>query len=137
MDQVANDGLVADDLGVVLGIRGGRRSFPQFAEVAVAADVLDVLVRGQPLGEDDQVDRLTLVVEHTDAIVDLLMGVGVEVDIVLAEDLHHIADDDVVAQHAAQHAALGFAALRREAVGTVHFHCWHSAASSSRVVQRL
>ena len=44
---------------------------------------------------------------------------GVEVEVVRSrDDLHDVADDGVVAQHAAEDAALGFAALRRQAIGS-------------------
>ena len=42
------------------------------------------------------------------------MGVGVEV--FFADDLQDVADDGVVAQHAAQSAALGVTAVRRQTV---------------------
>ena len=46
-----------------------------------------------------------------DALEDFLMRVGVK--IVVTDDLDDVADDAIVAQHAAEHAALGFAVVRR------------------------
>ena len=114
VDQVADDRLLADDLGVVLDVGRRRGRVPQLGEVRVAADVLDVLLLPQPFGQRDQVDRVGLVVEGEDALEDFL--VGVEVEVFGADELDDVVDDDVVAEHAAEDAALGVAAVRGGAV---------------------
>ena len=43
VDQIANDGFVADDVRVVFGVGGRRRGIPQFGQVSVAADVVELL----------------------------------------------------------------------------------------------
>src|SRR6516225_9538097 len=60
---------------------------------------------------------MALVVEADNALVDLLMGVLIE--ILFADDLHDVADDAVLANHAAQDRALPFAALRRQAAANL------------------
>ena len=50
-DQVADERLVADYARVVLGVGGSGSGVPEFAQVAVAADVLDVLVLFEQLCE--------------------------------------------------------------------------------------
>src|SRR5947207_1551507 len=62
----------------------------------------------------NQVGRVAPVVEDGDGLVDFLVSVGVEV--VFAEDLQDVADDAVVAEHAAQDAAFRLTALRRQTV---------------------
>ena len=113
VDQVADDRLFADDLGVILDVGRRRGRFPQLGEIGIAADVLDVFLLPQPFGQRDQVDRVGFVVEGEDALVDLL--VGVEVEVFGADELDDVVDDDVVAKHAAEEAALGVPAMRRGA----------------------
>ena len=110
VDQVADDCLVADDAGVVLGVGSGRGGVPELGQVGVAADVLDLLLFAQVLGQGNQIDRVAAVIQGHDGLVNF--DVMVEVEILGAEDLDDVADDAVVAQHASHHAALGFSTLR-------------------------
>src|SRR5260221_10444570 len=74
VDQAADDGLVADDARVVLGVGGGGSGVPQLGEIGWAADILDVLLGGEPFGDDDQIDGMTAVVKRPNALEDLLVG---------------------------------------------------------------
>src|SRR5262249_4046062 len=116
VDQVADNRSISDDAGIVLGVGGSRGSVPELAQIAVTAHVFNVFLLLEPFGKDDEIDRLAAVVETRDAPENLLMSVKIE--IFSADDLQDIADGAVVPKHAAQHAALGFFALRRETVGS-------------------
>src|SRR5262249_22318873 len=88
--------------------------------VAVAPDVLDLAALRQFLGEEQGIDgAAAAVVELDDGLVDLLVRIDVEV--FLVNDAHDVRDDSVVAQHAAEHAALRLAVLRGQAVVEVAF----------------
>src|SRR5262245_57368709 len=108
MNKVANDGLVADDAGVVLRLGGGGSRVPQLAQVRIAADIFDLLLLTEKLGQGHKIDGMTPIIESDDRLEDLLVGVLIEV--LFANDLKDIADDAVVTQHTAKHRALGIAA---------------------------
>ena len=73
-----------------------------------------MLARLQFLGKHDEIDGMALVVQGGNGMADFLMRV--EVEVVGPEDLQDIADDDVIAQHAAEHALLRLLALRRQPI---------------------
>jgi hypothetical protein len=88
LDQLAADRLLADDLGVVLGVGRVRHAAEDLREGLVAADRLELAAAGQLLGQGDRVDRLAQVVEVADRPVDHLMGVAIEVlDLQQRDDL--------------------------------------------------
>ena len=60
MDQMADDRLLPDDLGVVLGIAQGRGGFPQIDQVGMAADVGDQFLFVEIVGQGDGIGRLAL-----------------------------------------------------------------------------
>ncbi len=118
MDQIANDGLVANDAGVILGIGGSRRRVPEFGQIGIAADVFEMLLFFEVIRQEDEVNRLALVVELGDAVEDFLVAVGVK-RFRTVDDLNNVADNGIVTQHAAQDAAFGIAVLRWKAIGNL------------------
>src|SRR5262249_43209948 len=79
VNEVTGDRLIADDPGVILGVRGGRGRIPQLGQVDVAANVLELFELAQSLPQDDHVNGMTVVVDLLDRLEDLLVGVEVEV----------------------------------------------------------
>ena len=116
LDQGPADGLLADDLRVVLGVGGVRDAPEDLRDDLVAADRLELIAPDQLLGDGDRVDRLAQVVEVADRPVEDLVAVAVEVlDVEQADD---VVEDVVVEQDAAQHALLGLEVLRGQADGS-------------------
>src|SRR5262245_6232725 len=104
MDEVADDGLLPDDLSVVFGVAGAGRGVPQFGEIAVAAGVLDEVLLVEVVGEGHEIDGL--------ALFDMQAGGSFE-NPLMAEDveifgpqmLDDVEDGAIIADHAPQDAA--------------------------------
>ena len=79
LDELAADRLLADDLGVVLGVGRVGDAVGDLQEHLVAADLLVLIAAGQLVGERHGVDGLAQVVEVADGPVDDLVRVAVEV----------------------------------------------------------
>src|SRR5207253_11018958 len=94
--------------------------------VGVAAHVLVLAGLVQLSSQDERVHGFALVVQVGDGGEDFLVGVGVEMFGTKDED--DVADDDVVAQHAAEDGALRLTVLRRQPFGTFFFRR-HSSTS--------
>ena len=66
-EQAAQQRVLLDDLGVVLGVAGRRDLRRQLGDVVLAAGLLDLVALGQRLGDAQLVDRLRGRVEVVDA----------------------------------------------------------------------
>ncbi len=66
-EQAAQEGVLLDDLRVVLGIAGGGHLGGQLGDVVLATRCLDLVVLGQRLGHGQLIDRLGGGVEVVDA----------------------------------------------------------------------
>src|SRR5262249_9067615 len=55
VDEVADDGLVANDAGVILGVGGAGGGIPQLGEVDIAASLFQELFFPQIIGQRDGV----------------------------------------------------------------------------------
>ena len=66
-EQPAQQRVLLDDLGVVLGVAGGRDLGRQLGDVVLAARLLDLVALGQRLADAQLVDRLGGRVEVVDA----------------------------------------------------------------------
>ena len=65
-EQAAQQRVLLDDLGVVLGVAGGGHLGGQLGDVVLAAGLLDLVALGQRLGDAELVDRLRGRVEVVD-----------------------------------------------------------------------
>ena len=114
VDQTADKSLVADNLGIIFGVGGGRGGIPQLGQVVIAPHVIDLFLLLQIVGQGDQIDGFALIeVEGMDCLKDFLMVVGVKV--VDMENLNDVVDGVIVAQHTAENTALGVAVVRQKA----------------------
>ena len=62
-EQASQQRVLLDDLGVVLGVAGGRDLGGQLGDVVLAARLVDLVALGQRLGDAELVDRLGVRVE--------------------------------------------------------------------------
>ena len=62
-EQPPQQRVLLDDLGVVLGVAGGRDFGGQLGDVVLAARFVDLVALGQRLGDAELVDRLRVGVE--------------------------------------------------------------------------
>ena len=98
LDELAADRLLADDLGVILGVGGVRDAVGDLQEHLVAADLLVLIAAGQLVGERHRVDGLAQVVKVADGPVDRSGARrGRSLD---AEELGDVVQDLVVQQDA-------------------------------------
>ena len=114
LDEAAEHGLVAHDLGVVAGVGRDRHVGRERVEVGGAADALQLTALDQLGGHGDRVGGLAATVEVDDRVVDHLVGGAVVVDAL--EGLDDVGDGVLGQQHRAEHALLGGVVLRRRAV---------------------
>lgn len=112
LDRLPQLPLVADDLGVVRGVRRRRHALDQGVQVGRAADLRDFATAGEFLPQRDRVDRLALAVHVDDGAVDRLVGGLVE--LVALEDLHDLGDGVLGQLHPAEDGLLGVLVLRRD-----------------------
>ena len=87
-DEPAQRGRLADDLGIVAGVRGGRYERCQLMDPRASPNVLEISPPLELVDEGDRVDRLASAVERERAPVD--SGVALAVEVRRLEDL---ADD--------------------------------------------
>ena len=73
-DQPAQRGRLADDPGIVAGVRGGRHERCQLMDPRPSADVLELSALLELVDERDRVDRLAPAVERERAPVDPASG---------------------------------------------------------------
>ena len=113
-DHVAQNGALMDDFGVIRGVGRGGYGGDERMQVVDAADLVEVAVLEQFVGDEHGVHRLRRGEQVDDGLVDGLMLGLVEVG-----DLDHLADfaDGVLAhQHAAQHGHFRIVVMRGHAV---------------------
>src|SRR6267378_711513 len=134
-DNGAQNVFVPDDLEVVTDVRGGRHEGEETRYQRRAADCFEQIPIAQHLGERDQIDRLAGVPKIDKDRVDSLVRGNVEVFLVnfLNDFGDRVPRRD---QHRAEHALLGFHAVRRCAVNILRRTCWRSGKNSSAVSSR-
>ena len=113
-DQVPEDRLALDDPRVLRGEHGRGRLIRERREVRSAADLLQVPVPLERLGDRDDVDRLTALPELEHGGVDAPVRLPVEV--LGPDDVGDLDDRVAVDQERAKDGLLGFDALGRKAV---------------------
>ena len=116
-EQAAQQRVLLDDLGVVLGVAGGRHLGGELGDVVAPARLLDLVALHQRLGDAELVDRLRGRVEVVDRAEDrrVLFQVevlGVELDLVDHPGQRRLGD-----QHRAEDGFLGLDVLRRNVGG--------------------
>ena len=111
-EQAAQQRVLLDDLGVVLGVAGGRDLRRQLGDVVLAPRRLDLVVLGQRLGHGQLVDRLGGGVEVVDAGEDRRVLVEVEVSGVQLHLVDHPGQRRLGDQHRTQNGFLGLDVLR-------------------------
>ena len=111
-DQAAQDAFFLNDLGVVNDIRRGELNIAQLHQVADAADAVEDAAPLEFVLERDDIDRLVLFGQRDHAVVDVRVGVAVEV--VAGKDFGRAFDRAAIAEeHRAQYRHLGFQIVRR------------------------
>ena len=113
-EQPPQQRVLLDDLGVVLGVAGGRHLRRQLGDVVLAARLLDLVALDQRLGDAELVDRLRGRVEVVDAAEDRRVLVEVEVVGVQLHLVDHPGQRRLGDQHRPQHRFLGLDVLRRD-----------------------
>ena len=110
LHQPAQQCLLADDAGVVPGVRGGRHRRDQRVQIGRAAHSAQQSAPVQFGGDGDRVGGLTAAVEVEDRVVDELVGRAVEV--AGTQSLEDVGDGVLAEQHAAEHGLFGGGVLR-------------------------
>ncbi len=110
--ELAQDRAVAHDLRVVADVGGGRHVLDQRAEIREAADVVELLRRGERLGDRHHVGGLAVGDEPHDVRVDEPMRVAVEIGV--GDDVADLVRRLVVEQETAQHRLLRLERMGRE-----------------------
>ena len=110
LHQPAQQRLLADDPGVVPGVRGGRHRRDQGVQIGRAAHPAQQPAPVQFGGDGDRVGGLTAAVEVEDRVVDELVGRAVEV--AGTQSLEDVGDGVLAEQHAAEHGLFGGGVLR-------------------------
>ncbi len=115
-DQAAQRRRLADDLGVVAGVRARRDDERELVQPDTAADLLELAALLELVRERDRVDRLVLRVERERRAVDLRVRLAVEVGRV--EDLAHRRDRERRDHHRPENGLLSFEILRGDRART-------------------
>ena len=79
MRRLRQDGLLADDLGVMLDVARRGHGFREGGEVGHAADHLEAAAAFQLVGQRDEVHGALLLVEGEDGLEDFPVGGGGEI----------------------------------------------------------
>ena len=111
-DQVPEQSLLADDVGVGDDVGGRGRLLDERGEGGGAADLLERVAAPELLGEGQEIDRLGALEERHHRREDLAMAFLVEVR--GAEDFDRAGQTLSLQQEGAQHRSLGFEAVRRD-----------------------
>jgi hypothetical protein len=131
-EQTPQQRVLLHDLGVVLGISGGRHLGRELGDVVLAARVLDLRALRKRLDHGQNVDRLRALVEAEDRREDQPVLVEVEV---LGPQLHlvdHPGQGGLGQQHRAQNRGLGLEVLGGHGCCRGLRHCDHSVKESRR-----
>ena len=113
-EQPPQQRVLLDDLGVVLGVAGGRDLRRQLGDVVLAAGLVDHVALGQRLADAELVDRLGGRVEVVDALEDRPVAVEVEVGGVELDLVDHPGQRRLGDQHRPQDRFLRLDVLRRD-----------------------
>ena len=116
---------LADDPGVVPGVRRRRRRRLDLEQRALAAERLEQAGAAQLLGHGDRVDRLALLVQRPDRVEDVAVGRLVEVGGV-DPGLDRGGDRVAREEHRAEQRLLGLEVVGRDASGRDRAHHAHS-----------
>ena len=108
-DQPPQGGGLADDPGVMAGIRSRRDERGQLVDAGPSADVLELASLLELVDEGDRVDRLALRVQGERGAVD--PGVALTIEVPLVEDLADRGDRAGREHHRAEDRLLGVEAL--------------------------
>src|SRR5438876_5280661 len=113
-DELAEHGLLQYDAGVVLDVGRGRHRVQQTGHVRGAADVVQLPFIAQAIGDGNQVHRLAAFEQFHHRFVDATVGVAIE--ILRPDQLHHAGDGVTVEQHRPEHALFRIEVLRGHAL---------------------
>jgi len=101
VDEAAEFGLLGDDAGEVGGVDGGGDGLGEREEVVRAADGVENPAVFQEFGELDEVAAVAGVVDVDDGLVDLAVGLAVEIGCA-SDDAQDVGDDVGVEDEGAQ-----------------------------------
>ncbi len=124
--QPPHQRVLLDDRGVVLGAAGRRDLGGEAGDHVLAADLLELAVLLERLGHGQHVDRVGVLVQADDRLVDRAVAVAVEVLGLEANVQQHRLDGGLRDHHRPQHRLLRLQVLRG-----------HDAAGCSGVRQLL
>ena len=112
VDELALDGLVPDDLGVVQGVGRADHGIGQFEQVDGTAEGVQGAGGLQVVLDRDQVDGDVFLVKLYERLKNL--GVGRGIEIVGVHDVHQFVEHGVGLEHAAENGLLGFQVMGRD-----------------------
>ena len=122
-EQPPQQGVLLDDLGVVLGVAGRRDLGGQLGDVELAAGILDPAVLVERLDDAELVHRLRGGVEVVDRPEDQPVLVEVEVLRLQLDLVDHPGERGLGDQHRAEDRLLGLDVLRRDLGCRCLRHC--------------
>ncbi|MBA7703363.1 hypothetical protein ES703_112148 [subsurface metagenome] len=114
-NEFAQQGKVANDVGVIDGVGTVRDALDNSQEVGDAADLLQLGPAVELFAQEDQVEGLLVIVKLANDVENGLV-VG-EVKTVAVDDLNDLADLIAVEDHRSQQTSLGVQRLGRQAFG--------------------
>lgn len=114
LDEASAYGVLADDLGVVPGVRGRGDGLGEFVEVAESADLGEFAAAREFGGDGDRVGGFVAGVERGDRVEDAL--VLRQVERAAGEQVGDFLDGVAVHEHAAKDGLFGPCVVRRGAV---------------------
>jgi hypothetical protein len=118
LDQIAEHRLVADDSCVVLAVGRRGNRLRQIDQILPTADLVEQSATPQLILQHDDVDRLVLVVEVDQHLVEQAVVRSIEArGLIARNDLHDLADGVPVEQKRPKQACLRFQILRRKPAG--------------------
>ena len=112
--EAAHQRVLLDDLRVVPGAARRRHLGRQAGDHIPAADLLQLAVLGEGLGDGQDVDGVGVLVEADDCLVDRAVAVAIEVLGVEADVEQHRLDRRLRDHHRPEHRFLGLKVLRRD-----------------------
>jgi len=134
LDQPAGQRLLVDDLRVPGEVGGGGNDLVEQIDELVAPDRLEDAHGRQLVLDGDAVDGLTVAEQRAHRLEDLAVGVAVE--LLCADDLHHVGERLAVEQDAAEEALLRVEVVRWDAAvgqGDYGGGCAHGSILRRRV----
>ena len=114
-DQAAESRRLADDLGVVAGVRARRHEEGELVQANATADLVELAALLELVRERDRVDRLVLRVEGERRAVDLPVRIAVEIGRV--DDLADRRDRERRDHHRPEDGLFSFEILWRDRAG--------------------